>query len=237
MNPEMSTPVSNTELAYERIRNAIIRQELKAGEAISQVKLSEQLGISRTPLREALRLLERDGLVDAQHNRRVVISKTSVTDMEELYALRLSVESMAIRLAVPQLTAKDFGRLHRQIADMDRLMRLESVDDWELVHREFHMTLVRPAGPRIASLIEDLSDHAERYRRSFIAQGTRGWASSSDEHKVILQAGEKGHVTEASVALAKHDARVSLSVFLNQAPDHEPRAVRSALRMVVGDTR
>ena len=80
---------SSLEWAHQRVREAILHNELKPGSIISQVKLAKQVGVSRTPLREALRLLQVEGLVETEHNRRVRISALSLADLEELYSLRI----------------------------------------------------------------------------------------------------------------------------------------------------
>ena len=228
---------SNLNIAYEKVRSAILRTELAPGSVVSQVKLAKSLGVSRTPLREALRLLQREGLVEAQHNQRVKIAGMSFHDMEELYALRIATEALALRCSVPRLTNDDFGALHKLIREMDVMMERSDVDGWEVPHREFHRLLVYRAGPRSERLTRELSDHAERYRRAFIKQGVHGWATSAQEHKAILQACEKSDVNGAVEGLARHLARTSLAIFLNQAPDFEPALVRLALKSVLGGTR
>ena len=234
-NQKTDAHPSNLEAAYQRLRGAIIRQEYKPGAIISQVRLASQLGVSRTPLREAMRLLEREGLLVAEHNRRVRIADMSIKDMEELYALRLSIEPVALRVSAPLLTNDEYVRLHPLLNEMDILMRREDVDAWEKAHREFHLLLVSHAGNRSVKLISDLSDHAERYRRRFISQGATRWSASADDHKTILNHCEKGDAAAAAVSLAHHYARTSLSLLLAHDPTHEPTTIRSALRMVIGE--
>lgn len=230
-----SVQESNLEAAYQRLRNAIIKQEFKPGAVISQVRLAKQLGVSRTPLREAMRLLERDGLLVSEHNRRVRIAEMSTADMEELYALRLSIEPVALRVSVPRLTSDDYGRLRQLLNEMEVLMRKEDVDAWEKAHSEFHLLLVRHAGKRSLKLISELSDHAERYRRLFISQGATRWSAGAEDHRTILKHCEKGDAAAAAVSLAHHYARTSLSLLLAHDPTYEPATIRSALRMVIGE--
>ena len=85
--------------AYESIRGAILRGVFQPGARLSQVKIAEHLGLSRTPVREALRLIEKEGLVASERGRQVVISPTSMTDLDELYALRINLDTTTVRLA------------------------------------------------------------------------------------------------------------------------------------------
>src|SRR4051812_49482729 len=96
----------NVEQVYRRVREAILEGEIAPGATMSQVALADDLGISRTPLREALRMLQTEGLVDAERNRRVRVAPLSPADLEELYVMRVALEAEAIRLAVPRLTAE-----------------------------------------------------------------------------------------------------------------------------------
>ncbi len=101
----MTETGQNTEDVYERVRNAILDGELAAGTVMSQVALAEELGISRTPLREALRLLQGEGLIEAEPNRRVRVAPMTASDMEELCVMRVTLEAEALRLSVPLLGA------------------------------------------------------------------------------------------------------------------------------------
>src|ERR1700722_10486 len=91
----------NTEDVYERVRTAILDGDLAPGAVMSQVALAEELGISRTPLREALRMLQSERLVEAEPNRRVRVAPMSPADLEELYVVRITLEAEALRLSVP----------------------------------------------------------------------------------------------------------------------------------------
>ncbi len=95
---------------HERLRAAILRGEIPAGAATSQAALAKELDAGRTPLREALRMLQREGLVISEPNRRVRIAELSGDDAEELYIMRITLEAVAIRITVPTL---DLGRLRR----------------------------------------------------------------------------------------------------------------------------
>ena len=85
----------NVEQVYRRVREAILEGEIPPGSAMSQVALADELGVSRTPLREALRMLQCEGLVDAQANRRVTVKPISATDLEELVVMRVALETEA----------------------------------------------------------------------------------------------------------------------------------------------
>ncbi|NED79616.1 GntR family transcriptional regulator, partial [Streptomyces sp. SID11233] len=87
--------------AHHALRRAIMRGELRAGDRLSQVELARQLGVSRGPLREALRILQREGFVQQESQHRARVTAFSDEDLDELYAMRISLEALAIGIAVP----------------------------------------------------------------------------------------------------------------------------------------
>lgn len=233
--PTAAEPRSTLEDVYQRLRSLIIRAELPPGRAISQVQLAKKFGVSRSPLREALRLLEREGLVRSEHNRRVAVAAMSVEDMEELYALRISVEPLALQMSVPGLTHNDIFQLRKMLDEMDAFLDSEQVNEWEELHKVFHRKLICRAGERSLRLCNDLMDHAERYRRMFIAQSPQGWATSAKEHRTLVELAAQGKAQAAAHKLARHYARTSLSVLTIEAPEYEPARIRMALRRILAD--
>jgi DNA-binding GntR family transcriptional regulator len=219
----------NTAAIHRRLRAAILHGELTAGSELSQVKLADEFGVSRGPVREALRLLEREGLVEAELNRRVRVAPFSPGDLDELYALRIVTEAFGIRATVPHLTAGDLADLH---ADIERMEALAGTNlaVWEPVHRHFHHTLIAYAGARIVRLAEQLSDHATRYRLVYATQDPRAWSHGSAEHREIVAACDDRDPVAAADALARHLARTAGSALMHVAPDHDPSLVRSAVR-------
>src|ERR1700732_3938430 len=109
-------PTDHTRLAYDRVRLAILDGTLEPGRPISQVRLAGELQVSRTPLREALRLLEHEGLVESDFNRRVRAKPLTMPDLEALTAMRLTSEPLGVRLTTPTL-------------DPERLVEIRAVMD------------------------------------------------------------------------------------------------------------
>jgi DNA-binding GntR family transcriptional regulator len=229
-----STPatgrVDEVERARQEMRTWILNGELRAGQPISQVQVASRLGVSRGPLREALRLLQREGFVHQEHNHRARVADFSVTDLDELYAMRVCLESMAVALATPLMTASDLAELDELLLQMDRLARQGDLAGWGEPHRQFHAALVRPAGERLARECAHLSDHSERYRRVFIAQQPRVWATGAGEHQAIVDAVRAGDQDLAAARIAEHLARTAVVVVGTMDPGYEPVAVRRALR-------
>src|ERR1700704_190593 len=123
-------PLVSSPGIYEQLREQILDGAFDPATPISQIKLAESLGVSRTPLREALRMLQRDGLIYSEPNRRVRVTALSITDLEELYASRIMIEALALRITVPRATAADFVELDAAMAAMAEAAALRDVALW-----------------------------------------------------------------------------------------------------------
>jgi DNA-binding GntR family transcriptional regulator len=228
-----ATSRSAVATVHAALREAILEGELEQGAILSQVQLAKQFGVSRTPLREALRLLQGEGFIDGVPNRRVQVARFSVDDLEQLYAMRVTLESLAVRLGVPHLDEDDFRELHERLREMDTFAEYQDIDCWNRPHMAFHRGLVRHSGARIVALLAQLNETADRYRRLAVTQGDHAWARVAAEHGAILAACERRDAGGASRAMARHLARTVLTVVSLVAPEHDPARVRLALSAVL----
>lgn len=220
---------------YQRVRNAILNGELEQGSVVSQVQLASELGVSRTPLREVLRLLEREGLVEAEHNRRIRISPMSLPELDEIYAARIVLEALALRLTVPALTENELGVMRFQWEEMCRFAEAEDYESWLPPHERFHGLARCHAGTRLTRELRILSDHAERYRRVYTTQSPQAWALGVVDHCNVLEACERRDLDAAAAAVAIHLGRTALSTVALLSPTYEPARIRGALLMVTGE--
>jgi DNA-binding GntR family transcriptional regulator len=218
--------------AYERLRNAILKGEIAPGAAPSQVALAGELGLSRTPLREAMRLLEREGLIVSEPNRRARVAEFSITDLEELYLTRISLESVAVRITVRTLGPEDFGDIEGLMAQMDHYARM---GDWrraESPHLAFHTRLVCGVGTRVTSQLVQLAEHATRYRFAYGQADPGSWETRRAEHRAIVDAAAAGDGPLAADWLVVHYARTALVVIAALDPEHQAGSLLTAIETV-----
>jgi len=236
-NAPTATPAGYTEelrtrFIHSRLREAILHGELDGRQPLSQVQLAKRLGVSRTPLREALRMLQREGLIESEPNRMVRVTALSVTDLEQLYATRIALEALALRLSVPHFVDEDVVEMADYMAQMDEVAGEQDFDRWEAPHRAYHDLLRKYAGVRLIRSTQELSEHAEHYRRVYLAQPAT-WALAAQEHRAIFDACVARQPIQASEKLARHLARTALTVIASVAPEHDPIQIRTALQMVL----
>lgn len=219
---------------YKKLREAVLDGGLEPGRVASQNDLIELFGVTRSPLREALRRLQDEGLISSEPNRRVRVAPLTIEDLEQLYVMRLCLEGGAVRVTVPRLTADDFGEAEGLMATMDHFARR---DDWSRLrapHRSFHMLLVSGAGPQAAALMGQLFDRTERYRHAYWNSVPSYWDAGRKQHRTILDAAQAGDAEATARALAAHYLTTAEAVVKELTTEHDWSRLRVALEYCAG---
>ncbi|MEJ5058345.1 MULTISPECIES: GntR family transcriptional regulator [unclassified Pseudomonas] len=184
----------------ETLRSAILDGRIPCGTAVRQQDLADLFGVSRMPVREALRQLEAQALLNVVAHKGAVVAPLVQGDAVETYALRILLESEALRLSVPLLEQSDIDRAARYIDE------LETEQDYTQIgrlNRLFHMSLYNKArNHRLLKLIEDGLNEEERFLRFNLEAMGLGKLSQED-HRALLRAAEERDV-EGSVKLLEH---------------------------------
>src|SRR5436309_6049543 len=131
---------------YDFLREEILAERLQPGAELQEVALSEELGVSRGPIREAIGRLAAEGLVTVRPRRGAVVRSLSKDEFLELYQVREALEMMAVRLAVPRLQPDDFGALEELIATMASHAERGEVAPFFETNSAFHLRLVEASG-------------------------------------------------------------------------------------------
>ena len=226
---------------YKRLRTMILDGMFPPGSMLSQVRLAESLGVSRIPLREALRMLQKEGLVEAEHNQRARVPVFEPALVDALYANRMLLEALSLRLTVPHLSQADEQAIEHALTELDEAAVSEDLDAWEEPHRRFHRLLGSHAGDWICQKIAGYADQCEYYRRLYyrlanMHHPTRPANVIAAEHRSIASACTQGNADLAASLLARHYARTALTVLGQMAPEFGPVAVRMALQMLGAET-
>jgi DNA-binding GntR family transcriptional regulator len=211
MSPERLEPPSLVALATDAIRAMILEGELGMGARLREEQLAERLGISRPPLREALRLLEREGLVVATPRRGVSVTELSDQDVREILTLRSALERLAIELGIPVTDESRLEECRKALAEMEKCAREE--DRAGLVERgyAFHSAIVALAGHRrLLSIYHSLHHQLllcmamNLYAREHFYEDL---VTHVERHRQLLEVIEGGDPDEVLEALAAHGER------------------------------
>jgi DNA-binding GntR family transcriptional regulator len=222
----------SVDIVYARLRHDILNGTLQPGAELAQVQLAQELGVSRTPLREALRMLLRDGLVEGEPNRSLHVTGIWPAAMDEHWAVRVGLETIAIRVAVPRLTVQDLAGLEGDLAQMDFLGERGDFDAFEVVHRAFHLRMVEPAGEGFVRTIGELTDRGARYRRmwTFLLDPTE-WPLRAGDHRAIAEACAARDPDAAAAANAEHIAKIAYALMGVVDPAFRPVLLPAAVEV------
>ncbi|MBB3770152.1 DNA-binding GntR family transcriptional regulator [Angulomicrobium tetraedrale] len=203
-----------TDQIVTELRRQIIVGQLPEGAPLRQEKLASELGVSRVPLREAIRQLEAEGLVVSELHKGTVVSSLSLEEIEELFEIRMRMETWLFEVAIPRLTEEDFALAE---AVTDEAMASGSVENWGELNWRFHETLYRPSGHLIAlKLLRTVHDNANRYVNLQIAVAEDVERELSD-HRALIAFARLGDIRRAVDTLRAHIQRVSRNLIMSLA--------------------
>ena len=199
-------PPTAQQFVLEEIRRAITSGELRPGDPIRQDALAAQLGVSRVPLREALKILEGEGLVSYQVHRGYGVVSLSMADLREVYRIREILEDEAVRRAADTLTGADVDRLDEIQTDVERASEAGDVAGMAAANRLLHFTLFEYSGmPRLVRHIRLLWEATDAYRSLYYSEGGNR-QRVNDEHRAMLAALRDGDADRAVASLNEHRA-------------------------------
>lgn len=209
--PELRNRRTTSDHIADALRLAINSGQLEDGAVLNQVELAEHFGVSRVPVREAMRRLEAEGLIDASAHRRAVVRGLSLARLQEAYELRALLEGHLAAAAVPHL---DRGRLDRMTA-LNRELR-ETTDHTRYLelNAQFHTTLYEASRrPLALEFVENLRQRAERYVQMWSrGRGLDRARQVAREHALIIRLARQGDADGVRAAVTEHIEHTLVSV-------------------------
>lgn len=198
------SPISLKEKAYIEIRRRILSGELSADAPLSEYRLADELELSRTPVREAVKRLEREGLLQSIPNRGTVVAELTVRDISEIYQVREQLEGFAARIAAEQMSEENIKKLEQEINLLNTLAsegQLAKVVDSDI--RLHKLILAATQNSRLTELLGTLDDQMHRVRARFPQSST--WLDATlAEHANIVNAIKARDGDEAEIAMKTH---------------------------------
>ena len=192
------------EVVCESLRSAISKGVLKPGERLMEIQLAEELGVSRTPVREAIRKLELEGYVVMLPRRGTYVSSLTIRDVNEVFEIRTSLESLAAALASERVTDEEMDNLQRflvQFANDIKSGDMEHIVDTDM---KFHDALYQASrNNRLVGIISNLRDQLTRFRTTSMSYPDR-LKASLNEHRSLVEAIAQGDAEAAKAAAEFH---------------------------------
>jgi DNA-binding GntR family transcriptional regulator len=214
------------------LRERVLDGTLTPGAKLSQVALADQLGVSRTPLREVLRMLQEEGLVQIEPNQRTRVAGLDPQELDELYASRILLEALALSMSLAEFKAPRQRDAKRTLTAMRQAARSGDSEAWFQSHGEFHRIITAGAGDALQRQLTAFADRSTRYIRICRLADPASWHTGDAEHAVILAALTEGDRDAALSGLAHHLAGTAQRVLTECAPGYETNAVPRALELV-----
>ncbi|WP_062235026.1 GntR family transcriptional regulator [Aureimonas sp. N4] len=197
-------PTQKAEQIYELLRHSIVRLHMVPGSVISEKELCLQYGVSRTPVREALKRLAEEDLVDVFPHSGTYVSKISFDVAEEGFVIRRALEIESIRRAVRFVTDADVARLDALIADMRDILAREALHEYIEVDDAFHSAIAGISHyPRIWKFINMVKAHLDRMRQ-LSAPVPGHLAEVTEQHASIVRALARRNADQAELAMKIH---------------------------------
>ena len=222
--PDAPTPLallrsrSLATAVQQEIEHAILRGELAPGAKLNEATLAEGMGVSRGPVREALRMLETAGLVQQEKNRGAFVRHIALDEALEIYELRAMMEEAVGRILARSITPAQLKALRAQVEAMRRASRGGDVDAYLLLNLEFHNQLVEYTGNRkLGETYRRLINELSLFRRRNLSDATL-LPPSAAEHDGILKAIESGDAERAGRAMREHVAISRERTIRNNTP-------------------
>ncbi|WP_125100567.1 GntR family transcriptional regulator [Leucobacter chromiireducens] len=211
MTARPARSISASERVASDLRLMILAGEILPGERIVQEDLAERFGASRLPVRDALRLLEAEGLVTLVANTGAWVAKLSLEECEEVYQIRERVEPLLLRMSVPGLNPAVISRLHELVVAM---RETDSIEEFLRLDRDFHSLSYSGAQTgMLGDFVARLWNTTQHYRRAFSQiYGVHTNRAVHLEHELLVLAIERGDVDEAERIMGAHIRRTRLSL-------------------------
>lgn len=198
---------SRSDLVVESIRGAILGGKLNPGEVLVERRLADELQVSKTPVREALIVLARSGLVEVTRNRGSAVRRLTLPEVRQIYEMRAQLEPWAVASAVGNPTA-DFSEAQRALDEAAEYERVGDSGNHALANRRFHRAMYRACENEfIVNALEGLQDLTALATVGILWENWPTWTDESHEHRAILEAARDGDAARAEELARAHIER------------------------------
>lgn len=189
---------------YSELQDAILMGSFKKGEALTELALSEKLGVSRTPVRGALSRLSEEGLVELIPNRGAVVVGITKEDLVDIYRIRMRLEGLASAMAAEKITDKEKKELIETAELSEFYIKKNDGEHIKELDTQFHQTIYKACGSRmLEKVLSDLHRNIKAYRKVSLTSPVRA-KKSAEEHHQILNAIIRGDAAEADRLTSLH---------------------------------
>lgn len=198
---------------FNTLRERILKGVYKPGERLMEIHLADQLGVSRTPIREAIRMLELEGLVKMVPRKGAQVAKISKEDLQDVLEVRKALDTLSVKLACERITEDEIKLLNNAERDFEKALASKDVRDIAEADVAFHDVIHSATkNGRLKSMISNLAERIYRYRFEYIKQQSDGGKTLMLEHREIMRCIESRDVESAVKATEIHIDNQEISI-------------------------
>jgi len=227
--PEIRDPRTTSLDVHRHLRALIIGGALPPGTVLKQAELARVFDVSRTPLREAFRMLQEEGLIEADPNQRPRVRGLDPSELDNLYASRILLEALGARVTTGTLSEEEVEEGRALLREMDDAHDRRAMPDWLGAHRRFHRICTARAEGPLAKAISGYGEQSERYLLTYQSWHPESIARAQREHVALLGAVAGSDPVLSGCLMAEHLSHTALHV-LNDL-DAGAVSARQALAM------
>ena len=192
------------DVVFHTLREAILRGDLKPGERLMELQLAAQLGVSRTPIREAIRMLEQEGLAVTMPRKGAEVAKMTLKGMEDVLEIRAALDELACQLACERISTEELEQLEACMIEFENCLKTENVKKIAEADMKFHDVIYEATrNPKLITLLNNLREQIYRYRVEYLKR-TEVHPVLLAEHEHIIECIEKHDKAAAKVAISTH---------------------------------
>lgn len=203
------------DVVFNTLRQSILRGELKPGERLMEIRLANQLGVSRTPIREAIRMLELEGLVIMIPRKGAQVAQITEKDLNDVLEVRIGLEELAARFACERIGSEALGELYQASRRFEKLLETDDLQALAKADVEFHDIIYQATdNARLVQLLNNLREQMYRYRIEYL-KDVKSRRSLVEEHDALWQALKDRDLEQAQLIIREHIKRQQKSIILS----------------------
>lgn len=192
------------DVVFNTLREAILKGELKPGERLMELQLAARLGVSRTPIREAIRMLEQEGLAVTVPRKGAEVAKMTEKDMEDVLIIRMALDELAVQLACDQIDEEQFKQLQVARRNFESCIQSGDVKKIALADVEFHDRIYQATGnTKLITMLNNLREQMYRYRVEYL-KDERNYPTLIKEHQSLVEGIRRKDKEFVTVVMKKH---------------------------------
>ena len=200
------------DVVFNTLRQAILRGDLQPGERLMELQLADKLGVSRTPIREAIRMLEQEGLAVTVPRKGAEVAKMTLKGMEDVLEIREALDELAVQLACVRISEEQLQELKKRKQDFEISLKSGDVKQMAEADVHFHDVIYEATeNPKLINLLNNLREQIYRYRVEYIKKA-ENHPILIEEHEAIYQALVNRSQKDAKASIHKHVANQATAV-------------------------